>query len=186
MSKKTGKTIKCQHCKKDVYKSNAKLKRNKLNFCSKKCFDEYRLKRILVKCQVCGKEEMRVRCRVIRAKKYIFCSMGCQAIGYKGINHSGFFKKGATGEKCINYKQGEQEANGYIMVLSHDHPHKNKKGYVYKHRLVMEEKIGRYLTPKEVVHHIDKNKKNNDIDNLMLFENDREHHKFHQEIKELL
>jgi hypothetical protein len=45
----------------------------------------------------------------------------------------------------------------------------------------MEAKLGRYLTPEEVVHHIDGDKENNDPDNLMLFANNGEHTRFHAE-----
>ena len=37
-----------------------------------------------------------------------------------------------------------------------------------KHRIVMEEYIGRQLKSNEIVHHIDGNKRNNDISNLLL------------------
>jgi hypothetical protein len=43
----------------------------------------------------------------------------------------------------------------------------------------MECKIGRYLTEEECVHHIDGNKANNDPENLMLFNNNSEHIKYH-------
>ena len=65
-----------------------------------------------------------------------------------------------------------------------------KKGYVYidrkgikgcgargkmlEHRKVMQEHIGRTLSTKEAVHHIDGNKQNNDIKNLILLYS-REH-----------
>jgi hypothetical protein len=39
----------------------------------------------------------------------------------------------------------------------------------------MEERLGRYLRPEEVVHHIDNNPANNDISNLQLFANNTEH-----------
>jgi hypothetical protein len=42
----------------------------------------------------------------------------------------------------------------------------------------MEEHIGRYLKPGEVVHHIDGDKTNNDISNLMLLTNS-DHMKLH-------
>lgn len=54
-----------------------------------------------------------------------------------------------------------------------------------KHRYVMELSIGRELRHEEVVHHIDQNIKNNDISNLMLFENDSEHKKHHKYLKAL-
>lgn len=51
------------------------------------------------------------------------------------------------------------------MVRCPDHP-RAQRGYVPEHILVMEEQLGRYLTRDEVVHHRDRNKKNNAPDNL--------------------
>ena len=45
------------------------------------------------------------------------------------------------------------------------------KGYIQEHRLVMERALGRPLTKDEVVHHIDMNKLNNDVSNLILLSN---------------
>jgi len=45
----------------------------------------------------------------------------------------------------------------------------------------MEKHIGRFLSPTEVVHHIDENHENNKIGNLMLFPNKTAHLKFHRE-----
>jgi len=49
------------------------------------------------------------------------------------------------------------------------------------HRIVMEKYLKRGLTKEEVVHHIDGDKSNNDINNLRLFPNKKEHAKFHHE-----
>ena len=66
--------------------------------------------------------------------------------------------------------------DGYILVIApKEHPHKADDIYILEHRLVMEAKIGRYLKPSEVVHHIDGNPSNNDISNLELFSNQSEH-----------
>ena len=56
---------------------------------------------------------------------------------------------------------------GYLLVYAPDHPNAHR-GRVLEHRLVMEKAIGRYLLPDEVVHHKDRNKHNNKIDNLEL------------------
>lgn len=75
-------------------------------------------------------------------------------------------------EKNHNWKGGRRATpGGYIQLHMPQHPNCDKHGYVYEHRYVMEQAIGRYLTANEVVHHIDENKSNNDISNLMLLTN---------------
>lgn len=49
------------------------------------------------------------------------------------------------------------------------------KEYVLEHRLVMAAHLGRALTSEEVVHHIDRNPRNNALENLELFANHAEH-----------
>ena len=44
-----------------------------------------------------------------------------------------------------------------------------KRGYVFQHREVMEEHIGRKLFPHETVHHKDGNRANNELSNLELW-----------------
>ena len=43
----------------------------------------------------------------------------------------------------------------------------------------MEKNIGRKLQPKEIIHHVDGNKHNNDISNLMLLPSQAMHAKIH-------
>ncbi len=65
--------------------------------------------------------------------------------------------------------------NGYVRVYAPDHPRADSKGYVFEHRLVMEKKIGRYLTETEVVHHRNDNPSDNRISNLQLFPDNAAH-----------
>ena len=65
--------------------------------------------------------------------------------------------------------------DGYILIHSPEHPFRTNAGYVREHRLVMELHLGQYLQPTEVVHHRDKNKANNSIENLELFASNAAH-----------
>ena len=89
------------------------------------------------------------------------------------------------GENHANWNGGLRSYSGYIQLLKPDHPHTNGKGYVYKHRLVMEKYIGRYLKPEERVHHLDGNKVNNNIENLSLCENWGKHNKIHGDFQRI-
>lgn len=50
-----------------------------------------------------------------------------------------------------------------------------KDGYVMEHRLVLAKAIGRCLTRTEAVHHTNHDSRDNRIENLMLFANNRDH-----------
>lgn len=51
----------------------------------------------------------------------------------------------------------------------------------HTHRLVAEQMLGRPLAPGEVVHHIDRDKRNNNPENLMVFASQAEHAAWHKE-----
>lgn len=53
-----------------------------------------------------------------------------------------------------------------------------------EHLIAVERFIKRKLKPEERVHHLDENKQNNSIKNLMLFPNDSEHIKFHNKVRQ--
>jgi hypothetical protein len=57
---------------------------------------------------------------------------------------------------------------GYVLVYSPDHPRATNRGYVYKHRFVMEQHLGRYLERHEHVHHRNGKRWDNRLENLEL------------------
>lgn len=52
-------------------------------------------------------------------------------------------------------------------------------GGKFEHRSVVSDFIGRELSKEEIVHHLNYDKGDNRIENLMLFKNQSEHLKFH-------
>jgi hypothetical protein len=60
---------------------------------------------------------------------------------------------------------------GYRRIYSPGHPMANSKRYVYEHRLVMAEILGRPLLPKETVHHRNGDTLDNRPENLELWVN---------------
>ena len=67
---------------------------------------------------------------------------------------------------------------GYVYTIDKTIEYSDKVGKVYQHTYVMVEHIGRNLESNECVHHIDRNRANNSLDNLMLMTKS-EHHALH-------
>jgi len=64
---------------------------------------------------------------------------------------------------------------GRIWAYAPNNPMANEWGYIYESRLIMSTLLGRPLSTKEVIHHIDGNPENNDPDNLILFASNYAH-----------
>lgn len=144
---------------------NGKFIRHKC--CSDNCYKKYK-KNIELEwrnkntyiCLNCGITFIGIRNGKTNLK---FCTQECSKIFMKGEN-SFAFKNGWTinsaGYRCI--KVGNK--------------------YLYEHRIVMEEFLNRKLKKDEVVHHKDKNKLNNCIENLQLMTK-KEHDRLHTELR---
>ena len=84
-------------------------------------------------------------------------------------SHFSKWNKTHKGKNHPKWKGGRRfNSYGYILIHSPDHPYRNNDNCVLEHRLIMERKIGRYLTSKDHVHHINGNITDNRVENLEL------------------
>jgi len=92
-----------------------------------------------------------------------------------------------AGAKHPFWKGGRYKQAGYIYIHKPDHPCADRHGYVPEHRLIAEEISGNLLKPEEIVHHINERRDDNRRENLIIFDNNTEHRKFHNLLeKELI
>lgn len=84
--------------------------------------------------------------------------------------------KNSKMQKGVGHKKVRKD--GYISIYFPDHPKSNKEGYIMEHDLVMECYIGRWLKDDEIVHHKNKKRNDNKIENLKLMTKS-DHARFH-------
>lgn len=117
-------------------------------------------------CVVCGDQFRTKKSHLSRRKT---CSQPCNSIRkstiYSGENNPNF---GNRGPKNPMFKNFERISNyGYKLIYKPEHPNaRDSDGFIFEHRLVMSEHLGRPLLREEHVHHKDGDKLNNDISNL--------------------
>lgn len=75
-------------------------------------------------------------------------------------------------DSSLSLNEKERFVKGYRLIYRPEYKNSyqsgNHKGWIYEHRYVMEMSIGRELNEHEVVHHLDCNKRNNSISNLII------------------
>lgn len=90
------------------------------------------------------------------------------------------------GKNHHNWKGGRIiKGDGYYGIWNPTHERADKQGYVYEHTLVVEKNTGTLPKNNEVIHHIDINKLNNDIENLYVCDN-KKHLEIHRSIENLI
>lgn len=112
-----------------------------------------------INCKTCNDKFYIYPARINRRK---YCSMECRT---KDPN----IGDPVSGNKNWKWNGGMTKIGQYVYMKAKDHPNRHvRSSYVAEHRLVMEKKLGRYLTNNEEVHHRNGIKTDNRIENLEL------------------
>lgn len=177
---------KCANCGKEVPLYHRKRLTHKNVFCNRKCETEYKKKYNVftedknTECPICHK--------MFHLKNYMkkdgsvhCCSKECdiirRSIVMKGKRNHQY---GLKGKLNASWKSDEKITNyGYKKERVPDHPFKDCDGFVFEHRLLAEKYLAtddqlveingkKYLSKSYTVHHLDENKLNNDLSNLII------------------
>lgn len=141
-------------------------KTHKGKYCSRKCYIKGRWgkgRKIIKQCEICNKDF-----KTYKSVNKRFCSRQCKVKWQKTI----------TGSIHPAYKGIINYGNGYNALFMPQHPQSDSKGYVLEHRYIMETKLGRFLEKEEIVHHLNGDKKDNNLSNLELT-NNKDHSRRH-------
>jgi hypothetical protein len=113
-------------------------------------------------------------------------SMGFHTTTVKRIlNRHGITLRKMTGENHNMWKGGRVRVGCYIGIWCPQHHRANKQGYVLEHILVLENKLNIKITKKDVVHHINGDKHDNNPDNLHIC-TPSQHESAHRSYEKLL
>lgn len=134
--------LKCEYCGKEFESKRFQ------KFCSVDCAGKHKAKKIKCKCANCGKTILRTPKEIDRSKNHnAFCSQSCAA----SFNNSHF----RLADKNPNYLGGFSRSRLYAKLAMR----------TYKHKCAI---CGLEEECCLQVHHIDYNRHNNDVDNLII------------------
>lgn len=141
----------------------------------------------ILKCDDCGEERRVRRVKSLLDKSYHPCrSCSNKSNGIKKRGKSSWNSGKRYSIKEVG-KTSYIDSFGYRQVWCGrgEGSLGRKDGYRLEHHLVMYNKIGRFLDPGEIIHHINGNKLDNRVENLYLFSSVSDHKRAHNSLEEI-
>lgn len=156
-------TKQCLVCGNNFTPQSTQVKRGKGLYCSCKCFASTRIG---------VPRSIEIREKI--SKEHLGKHPSKETRLKMSLSKKGKF----TRESNPRWKGGGCISHGYILIFKPEHPLADCNGRVPEHRLIMEKSIGRFLDRKEFIHHINRNKQDNRIENLQIMDSSS-HAKLH-------
>lgn len=143
----------------------------------------------MLSCDWCGKAIEKYQCQVT---KHNFCSRACLGcFSSRSLNPTGYSKLKDLSAVSERMSEMNRKLNPFRMAP--DIRQKLRKSQLrggqrnsypkffgrHEHRVVAENMMGRKLKSREIVHHIDGDRRNNRPSNLMVFPSQKEHAEWH-------
>lgn len=137
--------VKCQYCSSEFYAKPSWLVRGFGKYCSRECAHEMQKNGSMVECFICRKEVYKQKKALLKSQSgKQFCSKSCQTVWRNSIVY--------IGASHPNWKGGK---SAYRSIMHRKHGAKACARCNTKDIRVL------------VVHHIDRNRNNNSVDNLI-------------------
>jgi len=136
--------------------------------------------KVEVVCSICGVTMWRYPSYVYAGSE-VLCGDECRAIFAKDIarNNQLGSLHGAEHPRWIDGRS----LSGYKMLYMPKYSSSNTNGLIPAHRYIVEKYLGRLLSPRETVHHINAQRRDNRIENLYLFKSLGEHTSYHKGVE---
>lgn len=134
-------------------------------------------------CAWCGTTVLRYPCNV---GKHVYCCKTCRSRAIsKNTNPEGYTRHPHLSSYNTSYNAGRMNLKTRSKLRALHLGQGKGKSYEktfgrHTHRVVAEWVLGRALKPGEVVHHINRDKRDNRPENLMIFPSQAEHAAWHQ------
>lgn len=149
---KTGHYEPCGECGTDVWRQNHQ--KGKAAFCSVPCKNAWQSRfRVSRTCPLCGSIF-----DTSPSQERIYCSRACM----------GAAKYRRPLDRLHNGKPAVLDNYGYVRIFVPGHPAATRTGWIFEHRWVVEQALGRYLRRDENVHHVNHIRDDNRPENLQL------------------
>ena len=134
----------------------------------------------------------RVKCCIVTCQQPMHCRALCKShhhrrVVYKNLKPDVKIQTDHKfyGERNPKWRGGQTtDGHGRVLVRSIGHPYANDWGYIYRYRIRMEKKLGRFLRSEEIVHHKDGNCSNDKLSNLEICDSSL-HSKIHYQTRKI-